>query len=113
MKKILTLILFLGMLYPNISEARHHAHHYNWHYCEGCMMPNHYKSWHNHNGWWLPVGVLLGASLAVGTQNYYNQQREVYYTPRNVYYTPDYNNPKVIIIRDTNYPNRVIYETVY
>ena len=111
MKKFLFFIAFLAMLIPNISQARHHHVHHNWHYCEGCMMPNYYKSWHNHNGWWLPVGVLLGASIAVGTQNYYEKQERYYSTP--VYYTPNYNNPRVIIIRDTNYPNRVIYETVY
>lgn len=113
MKKLLFVTAFLMCLLPNFALARHHHQHHHWGGgCHGCMMPRAYKHWHNHNGWWLPVGVILGASIAAGTQRYYEEREERYYsTP--VYYTPNYSNPRTIIIRDTNYPNQVIYETIY
>lgn len=109
MKKILFIICLICSLIPNIVEARHHHHRWHNYGCSNCLVYNGYKEWHKEHGWWLPVGFIAGALITQYQYNQYNSHPIVIHQPS--YYIP--NNQQYIIIRDTNYPNQVIYETIY
>ena len=108
MKKLLFLLITMIGLLPSICNARNVHYRYPYHSCVSCGTYNAHKHWHNEHGWWLPVGMIVGAALATSYQERAYQgyppvvvQQPVYYVPRNQQY---------IIIRDTNYPNLMIYQ---
>lgn len=112
MKKFLFLIMFMLMTIPNISEARNVHYRYPYHSCVSCGTYNAHKHWHHEYGWWLPVGVIIGALAASSVQNYETQR--VYSTPTQVYYVPDYRytpyyGTTTIIRQDPTNPNIIYY----
>lgn len=106
MKKILAVLsIVLTMFISSESLARHHNHFH----CGTCGMS--YvgtKHWESKYGWWLPVGMITGAIIASSYQKRVYQGYHPVVVQQPVYYVPS--NQQYIIIRDTNYPNRVIYQ---
>lgn len=108
MKKLLFLLITLISLLPSICNARNVHYRGPYHSCVKCGAYNSHKHWHNEHGWWLPVGMIVGAVLATSYQEKAYQPNSPVVVQQPVYYVPS--NQQYIIIRDTNYPNQVIYQ---
>ena len=108
MKKILFLMITIIGLLPSICNARNVHYRAPYHSCVKCGAYNAHREWHSRNGWWLPVGMIVGAALATTYQERAYQGYPPVVVQQPVYYVPS--NQQYIIIRDTNYPNQVIYQ---